>query len=76
MELLRQLIGFASQLDFTFEVRWLPTKENGLADAASRFEFTRLFSLAPYLDRQASPVVLSPHPHVLDPSSRPDICSS
>ncbi|KAJ3994941.1 hypothetical protein F5050DRAFT_390220 [Lentinula boryana] len=52
MELLRQLIGFAVQFDFTFESHWIPSEANSLADAASRFQFARLFELAPHLEHK------------------------
>ena len=58
MELVRQFVGFAARLDFEFESAWLPTAENGIADAASRFQFTRMFDLAPHLTRTSSPVIL------------------
>lgn len=54
MDLLRRFLGLASQLDFTFEVSWIPSASNSQADAASRFEFKRLFSLAPYLLKKSS----------------------
>ena len=59
MELVHQFLGLASILDFTFTPNWIPTEQNTLADAASRFQFNLLFSLAPYLSRKPSPKVLS-----------------
>ncbi len=55
MELLRQFLGLACRFDFTFESRWIPSGDNSLADAASRFQYQRLFDLAPYLQRKPSP---------------------
>ncbi|KAL1936893.1 hypothetical protein VTO73DRAFT_4842 [Trametes versicolor] len=55
MELLRQFLGLACRFDFTFESRWIPGVTNSLADAASRFQYQRLFDLAPYLQRKPSP---------------------
>ncbi|KAL1939199.1 hypothetical protein VTO73DRAFT_10240 [Trametes versicolor] len=55
MELLRQFLGLACRFDFTFESRWIPGITNSLADAASRFQYQRLFDLAPYLQRKPSP---------------------
>ena len=54
MEILRQFLSLASRLDFTFESSWLSSAENSLADAASRFAYSRLFTLAPYLDKKPS----------------------
>jgi hypothetical protein len=59
MELVRQFLGLACSVDFTFESVWLPTKENGIADAASRYQFSRMSELAPHLSRTSSPKVLS-----------------
>lgn len=55
MPLLRALTLLAARLDVSYSVSWLPSAENALADAASRFQFTRLFQLAPYLDRKPCP---------------------
>ncbi|KAJ7731271.1 hypothetical protein B0H16DRAFT_205571 [Mycena metata] len=54
MALLRQFLALACRLDFSFSSVWLSSKENAIADAASRFSFTRMFELAPYLDPQSS----------------------
>ena len=51
MPVLRILVMLAACLDFTFSITWIPSEENSLADAASRFQFQRLFELAPYLQR-------------------------
>lgn len=55
MPLLRVLVMLAPCLHFSFSTVWLPTEENGLADAASRFQYQRLFDLGPHLFRQSSP---------------------
>ncbi|TFY57507.1 hypothetical protein EVJ58_g6982 [Rhodofomes roseus] len=60
MSLLRLLLMLAACLDFSFSSSWLPSKANALADAASRFQYSRLFELAPCLDRKTS----SPIPHL------------
>jgi hypothetical protein len=54
MTLLRHFLALACRLDFSFSSVWLSSKENAIADAASRFSFTRMFELAPFLDRQPS----------------------
>jgi hypothetical protein len=59
MNLVRQFVGLACRLDFTFESSWISTHDNAIADAASRFQFSRMFELAPYLSRTPSPVLLS-----------------
>jgi hypothetical protein len=52
MLLLHNILNLACHLDFTFSSLWLSSSANSLADAASRFLYNRLFSLAPYLNRQ------------------------
>lgn len=59
MALIRQFLGFACQLDFEFTSAWISTHDNGVADAASRFQFSRMFELAPHLSRSSSPKLLS-----------------
>ncbi|KAF5384415.1 hypothetical protein D9615_003302 [Tricholomella constricta] len=54
MKLVQHLIALACRLDFTFSSVWLSSAENSIADAASRFSFTRMFELAPYLNKQPS----------------------
>lgn len=54
MALLRDFLGMVACLDFSFSASWLSSKENSLADCASRFLYAKLFELAPYLDRQPS----------------------
>ena len=60
MSLLRVLLMLAACLDFSFTSSWLSSKENALADAASRFQYSRLFELAPQLERKSS----SPNPRL------------
>lgn len=50
MPLLRLVIMLAVSLNFSFSCVWLSSEENALADAASRFQYSRLFQLAPYLE--------------------------
>ena len=52
MSVTRQLVMLAAFLDFSFSSSWLPSAANTLADAASRYEFSRLFIAAPSLSRQ------------------------
>jgi Reverse transcriptase (RNA-dependent DNA polymerase) len=52
MSIARQIAMLAAILEFSFSSSWLPSAMNALADAASRFEFTRLFHIAPSLSRQ------------------------
>ena len=52
MSLLHNFLNLACRLDFTFSSLWLSSSANSLADAASRFLYNRLFSLAPHLNRQ------------------------
>ena len=61
MSLLRLLLMLAACLDFTFSSIWLASKDNAIADAASRFQYARLFQLAPFLNRQPSSKVLHLH---------------
>jgi len=50
MQLYRQLLGLASQYNFTFDSQLIASGENKLADAASRLIHTELLSLGPHLD--------------------------
>lgn len=59
MALVRQFVGLACRLDFTFESSWISTHDNAIADAASRFQISRMFELSPYLSRTASSILLS-----------------
>ncbi|KAF4616706.1 hypothetical protein D9613_008807 [Agrocybe pediades] len=54
MFFLRKLIQLACRLDFSISSVWLSSSENAVADAASRFSFTRMFELAPYLNPKPS----------------------
>lgn len=54
MGILRMFLMLSASLDFTFSAVWISTNTNALADAASRFEYARLFSLNPELNPQPS----------------------
>lgn len=54
MGLMRTLLMLAGCLDFTFSPHWISTDVNALADAASHFQYARLFSLKPDLDLKPS----------------------
>jgi hypothetical protein len=50
-----QLISMmAACLHFSYSCVCIPTEENMLADAASRFQYSKLFQLAPQLGRMSS----------------------
>ena len=53
MSITRQIVMLAAILEFSFSSSWIPSAMNALADAASRFQYTRLFHLAPSLSRQS-----------------------
>ena len=61
MTVLRMVVMLAAQLEFSYSSSWLSSSANVLADCASRYMYTHLFSLAPYLNRQAT----SPHPQTV-----------
>lgn len=61
MNLLRQILELACLFDFSFSSIWLSSASNAIADAASRFQYARLFNLAPFLNRQPSSKVLQLH---------------
>jgi hypothetical protein len=52
MALIRLLSMLAACLNFSYSSIWIPSEENVLADAASRFQYSRLFQLAPHLPRK------------------------
>jgi hypothetical protein len=52
MTVVRNIAMLASFLQFSFSSSWLPSHMNALADSASRFQYSRLFTLAPSLDSQ------------------------
>ena len=54
MPIVRMISMMAACLQFSYSCVWIPTKENSLADTASRFQFARLFQLAPHLCRTSS----------------------
>ena len=49
MALIHLLSMLAACLNFSYSSIWIPSEENVLADAASRFQYSRLFQLAPHL---------------------------
>ena len=59
--LLRMLFLTAAQHNFTVTLRHLPGKENEVADALLRRQFTRFFALAPQVDKRptATPGILN-----------------
>ncbi len=54
MSLMRHIVMIAACLDMSFSSSWLPSHENAIADAASRYQYKQLFTLAPSLNRQPS----------------------
>lgn len=54
MGVIRMIFMLAAHLNFSFSSVWISTSENALADAASRFQYSRLFQLRPTLDRTSS----------------------
>ena len=53
MSITQQTAMIAALLEFSFSSTWLPSAMNALADAASCFEFTCLFHIAPSLSQQS-----------------------
>ena len=49
MAFIRLLSMLAACLNFSYSSIWIPSEENVLADAASRFQYSHLFQLAPHL---------------------------
>lgn len=49
MSVLRRCLLIAAECDLEIECQWIPTKENSLADALSRFDYDRITNLAPQL---------------------------
>lgn len=49
MDVLRRCLLLATNNDLEIEPRWIPTSENALADALSRFDYDRIANLAPQL---------------------------
>ncbi|KAF5384159.1 hypothetical protein D9615_003180 [Tricholomella constricta] len=54
MPVVRAISMMAAYLKFSYSSVWIPTEENALADAASRFQYTRLLQLAPHLSPKPS----------------------
>ena len=55
MSLMRLLFLTAAQNNFTVKMKHLAGKSNELADALSRQQFNRFFSLAPQADKFPTP---------------------
>src|SRR5882672_1971631 len=55
MNVLRSIVMLAAQLNFSYSSSWLASSRNALADAASHFEYGRLFDLAPTMQRKPCP---------------------
>lgn len=54
MKLVQHLVALACQLDFSFSSEWLPSSENSIADTASHFAYSRMFSIGPWLNQKPS----------------------
>ena len=49
MDVLRRCLLLAAEYDLDLEARWIPTRENALADALSRFDYDRIAKIASQL---------------------------
>ena len=49
MTVLRRTLLVAAQFDIELMIKWIPSEENALADALSRFDMVRIAKLAPQL---------------------------
>lgn len=49
MNVLRRCLLLASEYDLEIDSKWIPTNDNTLADALSRFDFDRVANIAPQL---------------------------
>ena len=56
MTLLRKSFFTAAQNNFTVTIKHLPGTKNSIADAISRMQFQRFFSLAPQANRDPTPI--------------------
>ncbi len=45
---LRKILLLAAEYDITIQPRWLPSKDNALADALSRFSESTIADLSPH----------------------------
>src|SRR5882672_6019657 len=52
MNVLRFIVMLAAWLGFSYNSSWLASSDNSLADAAFRFDYAHLFSMAPYMKRK------------------------
>jgi len=49
---LRSIVMLAARLGFLYSCSWVSSLNNQIADAASRFEYTRLFAIAPSMQKK------------------------
>ena len=72
MELLRHLLYGAARRGFTLEVRYVPTRDNGAADALSRGELARFQAL--HATARPSPDPLPPglEAYLAEPAAGPE----
>jgi hypothetical protein len=56
MTLLRKLFFVAARNNFTVTIRHIPGIRNSIADAISRMQFQRFFSLAPQASKDPTPI--------------------
>jgi len=61
MNMLRLIIMLAAWLGFSYNSSWLASSDNAIADAASLFDYTQLFLLAPSM--KWKPDTLAPQIH-------------
>ena len=61
MSIVRLIVMLSASLEFSFSASWLSSSMNFLADSASCFLYSHLFSLSPSLNRQNS----STNPHLI-----------
>ena len=58
MKFVGHLVALTCHLDFSFSSEWLSSSKNCIADAASHFSFSCMFSSAPWLNKKASSKLL------------------
>ncbi|PPQ82917.1 hypothetical protein CVT24_008668, partial [Panaeolus cyanescens] len=54
MPIIRTISMMAAHFQFSFSSSWISTHDNGVADAASRFQYTRMFQLNPNLPKSST----------------------
>jgi len=52
--ILRSIVMLAARLGFSYSCSWVSSSNNQLADTVSRFEYNRLFTLAPSMQKKPS----------------------